>query len=106
MDSIGEQLKPMMPDAETFGSIVQRLENEQAYKLFMDKYPDIDEETIRRNQSRLAQMCKEYKNCAVCMSLASCKNDLPQYQYALNVSETNDGWGITEVVRPCRKHKK
>lgn len=103
MDSIGEQIKSMMPDAETIAAAHKRLEDDTAFKMFIEKYPDIDAETLNINRIRLLNMSREYKNCAVCCSLESCKNDFPQHQYALGVHQEGERWIITEHVRPCRK---
>lgn len=104
MESIGDSLKDIIPTAESINAAIRKLEDEQAFRMFITKYPEIDAEALNDNRLRLMNMCREFKNCSACLSLDSCKNDLPQHQYVLGVHQERERWIITESLRPCRKH--
>lgn len=107
MEGMADFLKGMKPEGESFQTVRERLSEMNGYRLFMNKYPDIDSYTIYTNQTRLLQMSKEFSNCGVCMSFDSCKNSFHGHCYGLNVTHNEkDGWQITEMMKPCRKFGK
>ncbi|MCR2806233.1 primosomal protein DnaI [Paenibacillus soyae] len=107
MESLGELLKSW-PGGR---SISERAESKLAELIedplivkFMDKYPGVDESTIRLNLNRVHQYVTEYRNCSSCPGLDACPNDYEGH-YTLLSAETLHG--VTQMYDrkvSCKKY--
>jgi hypothetical protein len=94
------------PTPSLIESTARLFENETAFKYFREKYPDMDENTIKNSRGRIYAMIREFNNCAVCMSYESCKNCFHGHYLALDVKQFDDiGYFIGDVLKPCKKFK-
>ncbi len=66
---------------------------------FLQKYPDISHEQIRRSYLQIDQMIQEHENCARCKSLMQCPNMVKGHIPSLR---ENNG-SITLSMKPCHK---
>jgi primosomal protein DnaI len=68
-----------------------------------ERYPDVDESTLRANLNRLYQMSTEYRNCRNCPGLEKCPNDMQGHSTAIACAEVGGRWQISDHKTPCSK---
>ncbi|NIK78498.1 primosomal protein DnaI [Paenibacillus castaneae] len=93
MDSLGELLKAW-PTGQTITEQAEHklteLLSEPLVLKLREKYPDLDERTIRLNLNRVYQYVTEYRSCSNCPGLDHCPNDFEGH-YTLLSSDTVNG---------------
>jgi primosomal protein DnaI len=68
-----------------------------------EKYPGLDEETLRHNLNRLHQCTREYRNCRECPGLERCPNDLQGHFTRITCAQVGGRWQLFDHKVPCAK---
>lgn len=90
--------KPILDGEERVKELLQ----DPLIQKFRQKYPELDELTLKLNMNRLYQYVKEYKTCSNCPGFELCPNDLTGHYTVLSV-ETVDRTYIHETKAACKK---
>lgn len=105
MDSLSHLLKSM-PQSEW------RRKAEAKIKVVMDdvlvhkfrqKYPFVDDYTIKINMNKLYQYVTEFKNCSNCPGLENCPNDMTGHYTMLTADYVNEKSFVHEEKVACKK---
>lgn len=94
MESLGEMLKAWPAGRAITEQAEQKLAELLADPLvgkLREKYPELDEHTIKINLSRVYQYVKEYRSCSNCPGLDNCPNDFEGH-YTLISCDTAYGY--------------
>ncbi len=66
-----------------------------------ERYPGLEDQTLRANLNRLYQMSKEYRNCRNCPGLARCPNDMQGHSTGISCLEIGGRLQIFDQKIPC-----
>lgn len=105
MDSLSELLKSM-PNPEWMRKSqenVKRMLDDPLIRKFRQKYPEVDDDTVKINMNKLYQHVKEYKNCSSCPGLEHCPNDMTGHYTMLSAQRLNERVFIHEEKTACKK---
>lgn len=105
MESLSNLLKSM-PDQSILRQAEERarlLLADPLIKKFRQKYPFVDDHTIKINMNSLYQLVKEYKACLNCPGLDKCPNDMQGHSTFLTAEMLNDRPYIHEEKAACKK---
>lgn len=107
MESLGDLLKEW-PAGQ---SITKQAEQKLAELLddplvakLRSKYPELDEDILKRSLNRVHQYVSEYRNCSACPGLDLCPNDYEGHYTLLSAETVN---GLTQLYDrkvACKKH--
>lgn len=107
MDSLSDVLK-RMPFAgkpeEAERKRRKLLEHPQVARL-LGEHPELDEETLRLNLTRLYLFATESDNCAACPGLDKCPNDFTGHYTRLTVEDAGGRPQLVDRKVPCNKWK-
>ncbi len=70
---------------------------------FRQKYPFVDDYTIKINMNKLYQHVTEFKNCSNCPGLENCPNDMTGHYTMLTAESVNEKSFIHEEKVACKK---
>ncbi|MBD0383420.1 primosomal protein DnaI [Paenibacillus sedimenti] len=70
---------------------------------FRQKYPFLDDYTIKINMNKLYQHVTEYKNCSNCPGLDQCPNDMTGHYTMLTAESVSESSFIHEEKVACKK---
>lgn len=107
MEPLSDLLK-RMPRSDNLGDAEEKrakLLKHPEVEAWLARHPEIAEETIRLNMTRLYQFATEYDNCSACPGLDNCPNDFTGHYTRLSAEELNGVWHIVDRKVPCRKWK-
>jgi len=90
--------KPIQDSEERVKELLQ----DPLIQKFRQKYPELDDLTLKLNMNRLYQYVKEFRTCSNCPGLENCPNDLTGHYTLLQV-ETLDRSYIHETKVACKK---
>lgn len=105
MESLSGVLKKFAAESKSIQQSEERVKELMQDPLilkFRQKYPELDDLTLKLNMNRLYQYVKEYRICSNCPGLNLCPNDLKGHYTVLNV-ETMDRSYIHETKAACKK---
>lgn len=68
-----------------------------------EKYPELDEHTIRINLNRVYQYVTEYRNCSNCPGLDQCPNDFAGHYTQLSCDTVNGYTQLYDRKTSCKK---
>lgn len=107
MDSLSDLLKnmPFAGNREQVEEKKRKLLDHPQVKQLCARHPELTEEALRLNMTRLYQFATEYDNCAACPGLDRCPNDFTGHYTRLSVEETAGTVQIVDRKVPCRKWK-
>lgn len=105
MESVGDALRrlPVFKGTRHPDEVAAEVLNDPLVRKFHDRYPDIDEQTLRLNMNRLYQMTTENHNCRRCPGLDKCPNDMQGHYTSLTCGQLNGRWQVTDYKSPCSK---
>jgi len=107
MESLGDLLKSwpsgrsMTEKAED--KLTELLADPLVVKL-REKYPELDEHTLRINLNRLYQYVTEYRNCLSCPGLENCPNDYEGHYTLLSCDTINGYTQLFDRKTSCKKY--
>lgn len=104
MDSLGDMLKslsghPLLRRAEEKKR--KLLESPMIVKL-REKYPELDDNTVNINLSKLHQYVTDKNNCRKCPGLENCPNDMPGHETKLDIQISAERTYIHDFKKPCK----
>ncbi|KIL41236.1 ATPase AAA [Gordoniibacillus kamchatkensis] len=106
MESLSSILKQL-----PYPSVLQQAEERARLLLadplivkFRQKYPFVDEHTMKINMNSLYQYVKEYKTCMNCPGLDKCPNDMTGHYTMLSADLVNERPYIREEKVSCKKY--
>lgn len=105
MESLSKIIKSM-PDQSILRQAEERAQlllADPLIKKFRQKYPFVDDHTIKINMNSLYQLVKEYKACQNCPGLDKCPNDMTGHSTFLTAEMLNDRPYIHEEKAACNK---
>ncbi|MBP1992003.1 primosomal protein DnaI [Paenibacillus eucommiae] len=105
MESLSDILKSL-PDSEWKKKAEEKVRNVLADPLihkFRQKYPEVDDYTVKINMNKLYQYVSEYKSCSNCPGLELCPNDMTGHYTILNAETVNGRSFIHEEKVACKK---
>ncbi len=105
MESLSELLKSL-PDPVRKQSAEERVERMLTDPLivrFRQKYPEIDDYTLKINMNKLYQYITEYNNCTQCPGLDRCPNDMSGHYTKLTAEMPSERAFIHEEKVSCKK---
>ncbi|WP_274363869.1 AFG1/ZapE family ATPase [Paenibacillus thermotolerans] len=76
--------------------------NDPVVSGWIAEHPEVDEQLIHKNITRLYQFAKEAKACSRCPGLEQCPNDMEGHYTKLEVVPFNGESGISDYKVPCR----
>lgn len=105
MESLGEALRrmPLMEGALHPDKMAEQVLNDPLVLKLRERYPDVEEATLRLNLNRLYQMSTEYRNCKYCPGLENCPNDMQGHYTSITCSSMNGHWQVVDQKTPCAK---
>ncbi|MGG1517458.1 primosomal protein DnaI [Paenibacillus oryzisoli] len=105
MESLSQILKSL-PDTEWKRKAEAKIQGVLADPLvgkFREKYPFVDDYTIRINMNKLYQHVTEFKTCSNCPGLDNCPNDMTGHYTILLAEQTKDHVFVHEEKVACKK---
>ncbi|MEW9700727.1 primosomal protein DnaI [Paenibacillus sp. SI8] len=105
MESLSHLLKSM-PDSEWRRNAEAKIRvvmQDPLIAKFRQKYPFVDDYTVKINMNKLYQHVTEYKNCSNCPGLELCPNDMPGHYTMLMAESVNGTSFIHEEKVACKK---
>jgi len=105
MESLGEALRrmPLMEGAMHPDRLAEQVLNDPLVLKLRERYPEVDDATLRLNLNRLYQMSTEYRNCKYCPGLEKCPNDMQGHSTTISCSTLNGRWQVVDQKTPCPK---
>jgi primosomal protein DnaI len=106
MESLSQLLKSM-PNSEwkrNAEAKIQLVMQDALVHKFRQKYPFVDDYTIKINMNKLYQHVTEFKNCSNCPGLERCPNDMPGHYTMLTAESVNGTSFIHEEKVACKKY--
>ncbi|MNI04559.1 Primosomal protein DnaI [compost metagenome] len=106
MESLSELLKSM-PKSEWRKNAedkAQRMLEDPLIRKFRQKYPQVDDYTVKINMNKLYQHVTEYKHCSSCPGLELCPNDMPGHYTLLSAETINERVFVHEEKVSCKKY--
>jgi primosomal protein DnaI len=105
VDSLSDLLKSM-PNAEWKKNAeekVKRVLQDPLVQKFRQKYPEVDDYTLKINMNKLYQHVMEYRNCSNCPGLEVCPNDMQGHYTVLQAETMNGRSFVHEEKVSCKK---
>lgn len=105
MESLSELLKSM-PNPEWKRNAEEKIKRVLADPLvlqFRQKFPEVDDYTIKINMNKLYQYVTEYKSCSNCPGLDLCPNDMTGHYTLLTAESLNGRPYVHEEKVSCKK---
>ncbi len=105
MESLGEALRrvPLLEGAMHPDRLAEQVLNDPLVLKLRERYPDVDDATLRLNLNRLYQMSTEYRNCKYCPGLENCPNDMQGHSTTISCATLNGRWQVVDQKTPCSK---
>ncbi|WP_424766370.1 primosomal protein DnaI [Paenibacillus sp. sgz302251] len=106
MESLGEMLKAWPTGRAITEQAEQKLKEllaEPLVEKLRNKYPELDEHTIRINLNRVYQYVTEYKSCSNCPGLENCPNDFEGHYTLLSCDTVNGYTQLNDRKAACKK---
>jgi len=103
MDSIGDVLKQMGGSRirQRTEDLKTKILNEPEVRQLRLRYPELAEQELTRNLSRLYEFVKEKKHCDNCPGLENCPNDFQGHYTKLSIDDVNGQLRIRDYKAPC-----
>lgn len=105
MESLSEILKSL-PDAswrKNAETRIRQVLDDPLIRKFRQKYPDVDDYTVKINMNKLYQYVTEYNTCSHCPGLERCPNDMTGHYTMLAAETTGERTFIHEEKVACKK---
>jgi len=105
MESLSQLLKAM-PSSEWRKNAEEKIRlvmQDPLIQKFRQKYPFLDDHTIKINMNKLYQHVNEYKTCSNCPGLDLCPNDMTGHYTILAAESVNGASFIHEEKVACKK---
>ncbi|PSL44059.1 replicative DNA helicase loader DnaI [Salsuginibacillus halophilus] len=105
MDSIQSSMKGMMEGThweERYEAMKQAVWQDPRVQQFMKAHPEITENEMLRELTKLYHFTKEWSNCDACPGLDACPNTMQGYQPHLSLERS----GLTLTYHPCKLKRK
>jgi primosomal protein DnaI len=105
MESLGEALRGWQRSAgmKDVGELAERVMSDPLVQKLRERYPGLDDRTLRINLNKLYQMSNEYRNCRECPGLERCPNDMQGHSTRITCEELNGQWQLFDEKTPCSK---
>ncbi|MBO9597018.1 MAG: ATP-binding protein [Cohnella sp.] len=105
MESLGEALRrmPLLEGAMHPDRLAEQVLNDPLVLKLRERYPEVEDATLRLNLNRLYQMSAEYRNCKACPGLAKCPNDMQGHYTTITCATLNGRWQVVDQKTPCAK---
>jgi len=105
MESLGDVLKsiPNHKYRQQAEERVKQIMADPLVRKLQDKYPMLDEYTMRINMNRLYQYVTEYRSCSNCPGLDRCPNDFTGHYTMITVEEENGRVSLYDQKVSCKK---
>ncbi|MEK3789067.1 MULTISPECIES: primosomal protein DnaI [Paenibacillus] len=103
MESLGDLLQNMQNPSfrQRSRNITEQVMNHPLVQEFRAAHPELDDELLRLNMSRLYQYMRDRSNCAQCPGLEHCPNDFQGHYCNLMVEEAQGRTQIVDSRTPC-----
>jgi primosomal protein DnaI len=82
---------------------VKRVLADPLIRKFRQKYPEVDDYTVKINMNKLYQHVTDYRNCSNCQGLEHCPNDMTGHYTLLTAETLNERVFIHEEKVACKK---
>jgi primosomal protein DnaI len=105
MESLSDILK-QLPGSSLFRQAEERAKlilADPLIRKFRQKYPEVDDHTLKINMNSLYQYLKEYKNCSDCPGLDNCPNDMTGHYTLISAEMLNGRPYVHEEKVACKK---
>lgn len=106
MESLGDLLKRMPGGSNALrqaDKLMEELLADPLVGLLRNKYPELDDATIRINMNKIYQCTKEYRNCSNCPGLDACPNDFEGHYTELSCERSGELIQLNERKVSCKK---
>jgi primosomal protein DnaI len=103
MESMGDLLQQLQSPSfrQRSRSIADQVMNDPLVMEFRTGHPELEEELLRLNMSRLYQYARDRRNCSQCPGLERCPNDFQGHYCKLAVEQINGQMQIVDSRTPC-----
>lgn len=91
------------PAFRSFGEKRKQLLEDPLIRKLMEQHPELDEEGVNANITRLYQYVTEYRNCEACPGLDQCPNDMPGHYTRLEVERIGGHVHVVDRKTACKK---
>ncbi|NBD26187.1 primosomal protein DnaI [Paenibacillus glycinis] len=106
MESLGDLLKAM-PGGRNMkqqaDKLMADLLEDPLVGMLRNKYPELDDATIKLNLNRIYQCTKEYRNCTNCTGLDQCPNDFEGHYTELSCETVGGVVQLNDRKVACKK---
>jgi primosomal protein DnaI len=105
MESLGEALRGWREAAGLRGAegIAARILRDPLVEKLRERYPGLDDQTLKVNLNRLHQCIEEYRHCRECPGLERCPNDLQGHYTRIVCAEVGGKWQLYDRKTACSK---
>ncbi|AZN43646.1 primosomal protein DnaI [Paenibacillus albus] len=106
MESLGDLLKRMPGGNNALRQADKLMEDllaDPLVGLLRNKYPELDDDTIRLNMNKIYQCTKEYRNCSNCPGLEACPNDFEGHYTELSCESNGSLIQLNDRKVSCKK---
>ncbi|SEO18917.1 replicative DNA helicase loader DnaI [Paenibacillus sp. OV219] len=106
MESLGDLLKRMPGGSNALRQADKLMEDllaDPLVGLLRNKYPELDDDTIRLNMNKIYQCTKEYRSCSNCPGLDACPNDFEGHYTELSCERIGTLIQLNDRKVSCKK---